>query len=526
MKKSTEKQLPSSLEIPLALLSAALFVPALPPFDLWPLALIAFAPLLLVLRDVTPRRAFLLSWLTGTLINVGGYFWAGELLADFFSLSLIGGLALLVLLSAYQGLVIAVWGGTSKLLAKRAHVPWMLSVPLVIVLAEQVIPILFQHYLGIALWRAWPLIQVAELGGAPAASAMLMLINIVLTDVGLSMWQKRPVPRATRWGTAALMLILTLGLGRATQINSARQRAPQLQVGLLQSNFGVISQEAREHQGADYIQALQDDTLALSEQGADLIIWAESVWPYLFSRELEREFPPGHPWELRPGAEGRLLAGMLSHPFGQGADVYDSAVLFTEAGDVAGLYDKARLIPFLEFVPLERYFPRLAENLKARMPHWRPELTPGEAVAPLVDDNLRIGPMICSEELHMAHAHELARQEINLLVTIGSDAWFPAAASQQHLALAAFRAVETRRDLVRAMNTGVSGIVDATGQVREQGPFYTLPIDEPMDDATLLHGEVALLELTALGPYTIRFFLWPCLLALIIGVHYGQKTKA
>jgi apolipoprotein N-acyltransferase len=123
---------------------------------------------------------------------------------------------------------------------------------------------------------------------------------------------------------------------------------------------------------------------------------------------------------------------MLSHPFGQGADVYDSAVLFTEAGDVAGLYDKARLIPFLEFVPLERYFPRLAENLKARMPHWRPELTPGEAAVPLVDDDLRIGPMICSEELHMAHAHELARQEINLLVTIGSDAWFPAAASQQH----------------------------------------------------------------------------------------------
>jgi hypothetical protein len=79
-----------------------------------------------------------------------------------------------------------------------------------------------------------------------------------------------------------------------------------------------------------------------------------------------------------------------------------------------------------------------------------------------------------------------------------SDGWFgESAAPHQHLALAAFRAVELRRDFVRSTNTGVSAIIDAVGRVTLEGPLYGLPVDQPKDQPTLLMGEVALLEVRA-----------------------------
>lgn len=79
--------------------------------------------------------------------------------------------------------------------------------------------------------------------------------------------------------------------------------------------------------------------------------------------------------------------------------------------------------------------------------------------------------MICSEDIEPDYVGQLARSKPNQLVAIISDGWFgESAAPHQHLALATFRAVELRRDVVRATNTGVSAIVDAVGRVRVEGP--------------------------------------------------------
>ncbi len=510
----------------LTLTSAVLVVLTVPPRNFWPLALIAFVPFLLAVREATPRQAFTWGWLLGLAINVGGYLWSAALISEFLSLPAWAGAGVMVFISAYQGLVFALWAWGSRLAVRRTGVPWLLAVPAIMAIAENLIPMIFQHYIGFTVWRAWPLIQVAEVGGAPAVSALVVLVNALLVEA-LLVWRGQEGSRgALRWGAAVLAILLVTGTLRGFQVAAARRNTAQLQVGLVQSNFGVTSLDARERYGADYIRSLQEDTLALSERGADLIVWSESAWPYLFDRSLRQEFPPGHPWELRPGAEGRLLAGMLSHAFGTGSEVYDSVVLFTDSGEVAGIGDKSRMLFVLEKLPLAERFPGWAERMHARMPGWRPHLTPGESAAVLVDEELRIGALVCSEDLLMSYVHEAAREGANLLVTVGSDAWFPGAAAYQHAALATFRAVETRRDLARAMNNGISTLIDAVGRVQVESDYVPVPKDQPPGESELLMAQAALLDLPAAGPYTIRYFPYVCFLLLAAGMILAPKDRS
>jgi apolipoprotein N-acyltransferase len=509
----------------LALVSAGLIVLATPPFDVWPLALVGLIPFYLAVRQSSPRRALALGWLMGWVINLGGYSWGVTLLRQFAHLPAAASVGVVVAICAYQAAVFGLWAGASSLLVQRARLSWLLVAPLCLVAMEAAIPLVFKHYLAFTVWRAWPLTQAAEVGGPVAVSALIVLANLVLAENLVALWHRRAVGSAVKLG--ALIFVLVLGIGglRAMQVNAARAEAPTLKVGLVQPNFGITSVEDREQHGMEYIETLRQATVELSQQGAELIIWSESSWPFLFDRTLTREFPPGHPWELRPGAKGRLLAGMLTYTFGSGSDVYNSAVLFTESGQVAGRYDKNHLVPFAEYIPFAQESPAWAEQARKQLPDW-PDITPGTQPVVITDGALRIGPFICSEDLDMSYVHQVARLGPNLLVLIGSDGWFgSSAAPWQHRALATFRAIETRRDLVRDMNTGVSTIIDALGRVQLEGPLYDVPYNQPRE-ATLLVGQVALMEGFALGPYTAQYFPWACLLGLVMGVVIARLRQS
>jgi hypothetical protein len=132
-----------------------------------------------------------------------------------------------------------------------------------------------------------------------------------------------------------------------------------------------------------------------------------------------------------------------------------------------------------------------------------------------VDGEARLGVLICNEELEPDLAARAVRRGANLLVGMVNDAWFGVGpAPYQHFALAVFRAVETRRQLLRATSTGVSGHVDALGRVRLAGPLYEAP-KGPNLDPTLLSTEVSLLDVPTPGPFMVPRF--PAACALVLG---------
>jgi len=101
------------------------------------------------------------------------------------------------------------------------------------------------------------------------------------------------------------------------------------------------------------------------------------------------------------------------------------------------------------------------------------DFTAGSSYEPLQAGNIMAGVLICFESIFP----EISRREVeagsNLLVNLTNDAWYGRSSAPYHsLAMSVFRAVETRRSLVRAANTGISGFVEPTGTIRAQSQLF------------------------------------------------------
>jgi apolipoprotein N-acyltransferase len=116
------------------------------------------------------------------------------------------------------------------------------------------------------------------------------------------------------------------------------------------------------------------------------------------------------------------------------------------------------------------------------------DFTPGrEAVVGGVDGH-RVGGYICYEAIFPGLVRRFAAGGAELLVNVTNDAWYgTTSAPYQHLAMAALRAVENRRYMVRAANTGVTAVVDARGRILERTRLF---------DTTVLVREVPLIAET------------------------------
>ena len=153
-------------------------------------------------------------------------------------------------------------------------------------------------------------------------------------------------------------------------------------------------------------------------------------------------------------------------------NLYNRAFLLDDRGDVLDYQDKVHLVPFGEYLPLAFLFGYL-EGLTAESGAF----AHGKAhkVLTLPSTKQSFGVFLCYESIFPPIARTLASSGASFLVNITNDAWFGrTAAPYQHLSMAVLRAVETGRPVVRAANTGISGLIAPTGRIlRETGLFET-----------------------------------------------------
>ena len=146
-------------------------------------------------------------------------------------------------------------------------------------------------------------------------------------------------------------------------------------------------------------------------------------------------------------------------------------------------------MPFGEYVPLSSYLPLpgpLVENIG--------NFSSGKPGKPLSCKNARIGVLICFESIFPELARSWTAAGANLLVNITNDAWFGrSSAPWQHLSMAVFRAVENRRSLARAANTGVSAVISPLGEINEISPLFQpfyLVADVPLLQAKTIFVDI------------------------------------
>jgi apolipoprotein N-acyltransferase len=508
----------------LATLSGCLWFLAVTPFDLSALAWIAAVPMLLAVdRAPTFKQALLFGWWAGIVETAGGFYWLIDLMQRFADFPLAAALLVFLLFCAARGLIFLLFTAILCGIRRRRRVPMAALAPLVMVSCELLVPQLFPC--GQWISQAWhPLIiQIAEFTGPLGVTALLMLINGALYDLAVD---RRGAMYPAMAAAVLLAAALVFGALRMRQVDDLAARAPLLKIGLVQPNFAyTVDGEISRDEAVRQLTALQAESRRLQQAGAQLIVWSEGSYPVTLPRNLSADFPAESPGMIRRG---------LSVPVVIGADMYDashddafnSAILLDGDGRVAGHYDKVRLLAFGEYIPGIDAFPWLRNLLPAGTGRFTAGAGPDVLTLQGPGAQVwKLGPVICYEDILQGFLRGVGQRRPNLLVNLTSDSWFGAETEPwEHLALAVFASVELRVSMVRAVNSGVSALIDPNGRLLQKtyadDPYRNpRPEDGIVVTAPMMPG--ARTAYVAVG----NLFAYLCVAATLILAGVAVRTK-
>ena len=434
------------------------------------LALTGFVGLLLLcesLELVHGRllRAALSGLVFGTCANATALFSVIGLLGSFGRLPAWLATALALLLWLAQGLVFGFAGALHGYLRKRGTASW-LAFPLALTASLGLLPTLFPWHVAATQVGFLTFVQLADVGGETLIGLLLALVvsaTHALFRAPRAQDTTRLHGRAWRAGLAlsALLLPLAYGVVRLPQVRELRAQADTLAVGVVQSNVATDDkrlQQTDETRARANLIGLRALTAQVESQGADLTVWGETAYPYPLRRE-ETRAPTDVRRVLGPDVHGPILLGLETYRgFGQSASKYNSAWLLGRDGTLAQRVDKTRLLAFGEYIPLWDLLPPIKRRYASA---GFSRGVPGTVQSELG----KLGILICYEDLFADSARATVLLGARALVNLTNDAWFGNSREPLlHDQLARLRSIELRRDLVRAVNTGVSSFSSATGE--------------------------------------------------------------
>jgi apolipoprotein N-acyltransferase len=221
--------------------------------------------------------------------------------------------------------------------------------------------------------------------------------------------------------------------------------------------------------------ALQSESRRLQQAGAELVVWSEGAYPVTLPRDFSADFAPDYVGMIRRGFNIPVVIGAdMFDPAHE--DAFNSAILLDAAGQAVGHYDKVRLLAFGEYIPGIDTFPWLRKFLPEGTGRFTAGTGPklltlqGAGVPPGPGDRgWKLGPVICYEDILQGFLRGVGQLHPDLLVNLTSDSWFGADTEPwEHLALAVFGSVELRVSMVRAVNSGVSALIDPNGRLLQR----------------------------------------------------------
>jgi apolipoprotein N-acyltransferase len=327
---------------------------------------------------------------------------------------------------------------------------------------------------GASPWVA--IVQLADVVGERGVTALMALAAALVASAVSAILRREPLRHAAFLTGAAVALVgaqIAFGVARIRAIERALTGA-RVRVALLQP---AIAATIRWED--DRAPALLAGLGALTErgarQGAQLVVWPEAAYPYRLPHGVRRapDTPRGI---VPPGVSVPVLAGLLMTRDPDGSAT-NSALVAAPDGGLSESYDKRHLLWFGETVPLADRLPWLRRVFARGL-----GLSSGDSERLLVAGPVHAAALICYEDTLPEAGREADSVAPNLLVNLTNDAWFTGSAeSELHLRLAALRAVELRRDLVRAVNGGPTSWIDASGRVRARASpeFASVTMAEP-----------------------------------------------
>ncbi len=316
--------------------------------------------------------------------------------------------------------------------------------------------------LGIALYREIPLIQITDITGVLGLSFLIAFCNIIaavtVRRFALEVKNGKLRPHFDFTLTMiGVVLVFLYGIRKLQQ----QESAVAFRVAAVQANIPQDEKfnEEAEQKVFDRFTALTKLAIASRPQ---LLIWPESSTPRgIFSDQVNFDFVSGI---AQQGNFDFLLGSVDYEPEGD----YNAAFLLTDHAKAYQSYRKIHLVPFGEFVPFRKSFPLFAMIAGSKVPgdfNAGKDYTVMRATS---SPEIKLATLICFEDSIGDLTRRFVLNGAQLLVNITNDGWFQKSeGSDQHLANCLFRAVETRRPLVRCANTGVTCLIDTRGRIKQ-----------------------------------------------------------
>lgn len=281
----------------------------------------------------------------------------------------------------------------------------------------------------------------------------------------------------------AVSLPLALALfGLAVPAAPPANASERVRMGLVQSNIVDYERLRREKGAGAVVREVLDTHYAMSHdaverQKAQALLWSETVYPTTFARpkseagaELDREIAAIVNAAGVPLVFG-TYEGAAPVPAAVGSNAaateYNAAAFLAPGRGLVGFYRKTRLFPFTEALPAWLEGPWVRSALP-----WAGAWKAGDGarVLPLLLADGRevpVLPLICLDDVDTQLAIDGARLGARLIVTMSNDSWFTEhpQGAELHLAVAAFRSIETRLPQFRVTSNGYSAVIDARGEV-------------------------------------------------------------
>lgn len=452
-----------------AVLAGGLAATALPPLAFWPTVFIAF-PILALLLDGVSAGSDRLSSRMGTSFVIGwafgfGYFgvslyWIGQaFLVDAETFAWLMPFAVTAM-PAGLGLF---WG----LAAMLAITVWSNGAGRVFILAASfaVLEWVRGHILTGFPWNAPAYAADAVLPIAQSAS----LIGLYGLCFLIVLWATAPVLLVqgfnTRGRLASLIVIVVsvvsaaaFGVWRLEHSQAAFQ--PGIELRVLQPNIAQKDKWQPDNRRWIYRRYLEMTRSDETNQSLRLIIWPESALPALLDEQPDTR----QQIATAAGDNSLIILGSLRrHPAKQDSAISNSVLVIGDEGKIAGRYDKQKLVPFGEYLPLANFFEPLGLRKLVALPSGFIS-GPGPSTI-RVDGVPAFSPLICYEAIFPRDMISRTDRP-DWLVNVTNDAWFgDSAGPYQHLAQARLRAIEEGLPLIRSANTGISAVIDPRGRI-------------------------------------------------------------
>ena len=332
--------------------------------------------------------------------------------------------------------------------------------------------------LGYSQYKNTLLIQVSDLGGVYALSFAIVWANAFLSMTAscLTGYLKNNLRNTKHIPLVFSFVLVLAGAGflwgygryRIETIDQALANLDQKDVCVVQGNIKQHFKwdAAFKKKTIDVYCALSIDAVSDREKAPDLIVWPETALPFYYGPE--KKFSAMVDTCIRNAGTHFIIGSPALEKFGQTYKFYNRALMMNRFSGITGCYDKIHLVPFGEYVPLGKYLSFLGK-ITAQAGNF----TPGPEDADLLSfDRTRAGMLICFEIIFPSLSRSVVDRGADVLVTITNDAWFgQTSAPYQHFSMAVFRAVENRRAVVRAANTGISGFIDPVGRIGSTLPL-------------------------------------------------------